>query len=603
MYGRNLGTMMEMSKRAVLAAKRAAVALLLATGMISGGMMLVAAAPLPASAGTPLPGAPNCPMFPADNVWNTNISQLPVDPHSAAWMASMDSSTTNLHPDFGPSGDPSNPYGIPYTVVPPAQALVNVSFQYSSESDPGPYPFGASTPIEGGSQSTGDRHALMVNPSTCTLYELYDATYSASGSTAGSGAIWNLNSDALRPSGWTSADAAGLPILPGLLRYDEVQSGSITHAIRMTAENTDDSFIWPARHEAGSADNPDLPPMGARFRLKASYNISGYSPQAQVVLRAMQQYGLILADNGSNWYFGGTADPAWPSSLVNELKEVPASEFEAVDESSLMIDPNSGQARQNGGAVTCSTNPGYRLAAADGGVFTFCEPFYGSMGGTKLAAGIVGMASTPDGKGYWLVASDGGIFSFGDAPFYGSMGGHRLNQPIVGMASTPDGNGYWLVAADGGIFSFGDASFYGSTGNLRLNQPIVGMSTTPDGKGYWLVAADGGIFSFGDASFYGSMGGHPLNQPIVGMAATSGGGGYWLVAKDGGIFSFGNAAFYGSAGNIELNQPIVGMTVAPGGAGYWMVAADGGIFAFGSASFEGSTGSTQLTAPIVAMSG
>jgi hypothetical protein len=553
--------MMEKTQRAVLATRRAVLATVLAIGVISGGMALVMAAPLPASAGTPLPVAPNCPMFPADNVWNTNISQLPVDPHSAAWMASMDSSTTNLHPDFGPSGDPSNPYGIPYTVVSPSEPLVNVSFQYSSESDPGPYPFSATTPIEGGSQATGDRHAIMVNPSTCTLYELYDATYSASGSTAGSGAIWNLNSNALRPSGWTSADAAGLPILPGLLRYDEVQSGTITHAIRMTAENTDDSFIWPARHEAGSADNPNLPPMGARFRLKASYNISGFSPQAQVVLRAMQQYGLILADNGSNWYFGGTADPAWPSSLVNELKEVPASEFEAVDESSLMIDPNSGQARQNGGAVTCSTNPGYRLAAADGGVFTFCEPFYGSMGGTKLAAGIVGLATTPDGGGYWLAAADGGIFSFGDAGFYGSMGGHPLNQPIVGMAATPDGKGYWLVASDGGIFSFGDAQFYGSTGSLRLNQPVVGMAATPDGKGYW------------------------------------------LVAKDGGIFTFGNATFYGSAGNIELNQPIVGMTVAPGGAGYWMVAADGGIFTFGSASFEGSTGALQLTAPIVAMSG
>src|ERR1700722_3794806 len=264
-----------------------------------------------ASAGTPLPGAPNCPMFPADNVWNTPVAGLPVNPNSAAWLASMHAGSTNLHPDFGPSGDPSNPYGMPYTVVSPSQAEVPITFQYTGESDPGPYPFNASTPIEGGAQSTGDRHALMVNPSTCTLYELYDAQYSASGSTAGSGAIWNLNSDALRPAGWTSADAAGLPILPGLLRYDEVASGSITHAIRMTAESTDTSYIWPARHEAGTASNPDLPPMGPRFRLKASFDISGFSPQAQVVLRAMQQYGLILADNGSNWYFGGTADAAW----------------------------------------------------------------------------------------------------------------------------------------------------------------------------------------------------------------------------------------------------------------------------------------------------
>ena len=284
-------------------------------------------------------------MFPADNVWNADISGLPVDPHGAAWMASMDASTTNLHPDFGPSGDPSNPYGIPFTVVPAGHPFVSVAFEYADESDPGPYPFGPDTPIEGGSSSTGDRHAIMVDPSTCNLYELYDATYSSSGSTAGSGAIWNLRSDALRPATWTSADAAGLPILPGLLRYDEVAAGSVTHAIRMTAESTDTSFIWPARHEAGARSDPSLPPMGARFRLRATYGISGYSSQAQVVLRAMQHYGLILADNGSNWYFGGTADQAWPQSLVDELKQVPASEFEAVDESSLMVTPDSGQVR------------------------------------------------------------------------------------------------------------------------------------------------------------------------------------------------------------------------------------------------------------------
>jgi hypothetical protein len=579
---------------------------LLATFLIAGlawGGLALAVAPGTASAGAPLPGAPNCSVFPADNVWNTDIAALPVDPHSAAWMASMNSATTNLHPDFGPSGDPTNPYGMPYTVVSPSHPLVNVAFQFSDESDPGPYPFGPDTPIEGGAQSTGDRHALMVNPSTCTLYELYDARYSAAGSTAGSGAIWNLNSNNLRPSGWTSADAAGLPILPGLLRYDEVQSGTITHAIRMTAASTATSFIWPARHSAGSSASPNLPPMGARFRLKGSFDISGFSPQAQVVLRAMQQYGLILADNGSNWYFGGTADPAWPDALIEQLKEVPASAFEAVDESSLMISPNSGQARQTGSTVACTTAPGYRLAAADGGVFSFCEPFYGSTGGTPLAAKIVGLAATPDNGGYWMLAADGGIFTFGDAGFYGSTGNIRLNQPIVGMAATPDGKGYWLVARDGGVFSFGDAGFYGSTGNIRLNQPIVGMAATPDGKGYWLVASDGGIFSFGSAPFEGSTGNIVLNQPIVGMAASTDGKGYWLAASDGGIFTFGDAHFYGSAGALGLNEPIVGMTVAPGGGGYWLVASDGGIFTYGSADFEGSTGALELAAPIVAMSG
>ena len=223
--------------------------------------------------------------------------------------------------------------------------------------------------------------------------------------------------------------------------------------------------------------------------------------------------------------------PGWPAALVDELKQVPASAFDAVDESSLIISPDSGQARQTGAVVPCSPGPGYRLAASDGGVYSFCEPFYGSMGGVPLNRPIVGTASTRDGNGYWLVASDGGIFAFGDAAFHGSMGGVPLNRPIVGMSSTPDGNGYWLVASDGGIFAFGDAAFHGSMGGVPLNRPIVGMSSTPDGKGYWLVASDGGIFAFGDAAFHGSMGGVPLNRPIVGVASTADGGGYWLVAS------------------------------------------------------------------------
>jgi hypothetical protein len=284
-------------------------------------------------------------MFPSNNVWNTPINNLPVDVHSAAWMASMSSSTTLLHPDFGPSGDPSAPYGIPYVVVAPGHPLVRLTFYYADESDSGPYPFGASTPIEGGQDASGDRHALMVNPKTCRLYELYDAEYSPTGSTAGSGAIWNLRSNKLRPAGWTSADAGGLPILPGLLSYSEVLSGKITHAIRMTATTTGTAYLWPARHEAGARSDPSLPPMGARFRLKVSFKISKYSKHAQVILRAMQRYGMILADNGSNWYFQGAADPRWPNALLDELKSVPASAFQAVDESTLEISPNSGAAR------------------------------------------------------------------------------------------------------------------------------------------------------------------------------------------------------------------------------------------------------------------
>ena len=307
------------------------------------------------TAGTRVPGAPNCPMFPANNVWNTDISRLPVNSHSAAWLRSMDSASTNLHPDFGPHPG-GFPYGIPYNIVTKAHPLVHVRFQYASQSNKGPYPFGPSTLIEGGKHAGGDRHAIMVNKDTCTLYELWHARYSASGSTAGSGAIWHLTSNKLRPAGWTSADAAGLPILPGLLNYSQLQAAvragkPITHAIRFTTQRTQSAYVWPARHQAGSGANPSLPPMGARFRLKASFNVAGfcaasapYCKDAQAVLTEMQHYGLILADNGSNWYFQGSAYPKWPNALISLLKQIPASAFEAVDESCLMVSPNSGQA-------------------------------------------------------------------------------------------------------------------------------------------------------------------------------------------------------------------------------------------------------------------
>ena len=325
---------------------------------------MVAARPLSAqatakvtvtTAGTKVPGAPNCPMFPANNVWNTDISKLPVNRHSAAWMRSMDSASTNLHPDFGPNPG-GYPFGIPYTIVTNAHPLVHIKFQFASESNKGPYPFGPGTQIEGGKHAGGDRHAIMVNKNTCTLYELWHARYSAKGSTAGSGAIWRLTSNKLRHAGWTSADAAGLPILPGLLNYNQVRAAvksgkPITHAIRFTADQTQSAFVWPARHEAGSGSNPNLPPMGARFRLKASFNIAGFcaasAPSckgAKVILREMRHYGLILADNGSNWFFQGTAFPQWPNALVSLLKEIPAKAFQAVNESCLMVSANSGRA-------------------------------------------------------------------------------------------------------------------------------------------------------------------------------------------------------------------------------------------------------------------
>jgi len=301
---------------------------------------MVIAVAVPAAA-IPPPGAPACSVFPSNNVWHADVSKLPVNSHSSAWLSSMNASSTHLHPDFGPSG--GFPYGIPYDVVSSSHAKVYLTFDYADESDKGPYPFDGNTKIEGGQNAGGDRHAIMIDSGTCKLYELYDAHYSSSGSAAGSGAIWSLTSNALRPAGWTSADAAGLPIFPGLVRVDDVQAGNVDHAIRVTAQQTDRSYIWPARHQAGAANNPNLPPMGARFRLKAGYDISQFRADTQTILRAMKKYGLIVADNGSNWYFQGSAENGWNTSMLDQLKTVPASAFEAVDESSLMVSSDSGQ--------------------------------------------------------------------------------------------------------------------------------------------------------------------------------------------------------------------------------------------------------------------
>jgi hypothetical protein len=286
-----------------------------------------------------------CPVFPANNIWNTPIDTLPVHQRSGAYIASIGLATT-LHPDFGSGTWDGGPIGIPFTTVPGNQTKVGISFDYSSESDPGPYPIPPNVPIEGGSASDGDRHILILDRDHCVLYEAYYAFPQQNGAWhAGSGAVFDLNSHALRPSGWTSADAAGLPILPGLVRYDEVAAGEIQHAIRFTASHTQKAFLWPARHLASSDTNPDRPPMGLRVRLKANFNVSGFSPQVQVILRAMKKYGLILADNGSDWYLSGAPDERWDNDMLRELQQISGANFEAVDVSSLMIDPNSGEAR------------------------------------------------------------------------------------------------------------------------------------------------------------------------------------------------------------------------------------------------------------------
>jgi hypothetical protein len=293
----------------------------------------------------------NCPVLPADDIWNTRVDQLPVHPSSSTWVATIGASSP-VHPDFGSGTWDGGPIGIPFVTVPGTQTKYPATFTYQSESDPGPYAVPLNAPIEGGSASTGDRHAIAVDTDNCILYELYDAYPQAASWQAGSGAIFNLQSDALRPATWTSADAAGLPIFPGLMRYDEIVAGAIHHAIRFTVPQTQRAYVWPARHYASSLTGSQYPPMGARFRLKASFDISTFSATNQIILKALQTYGMMLADNGSSWYLSGAPDSRWDNSDLHLLGNVTGSDFEAVDVSPLMVDPNSGQALQNSVSVT-----------------------------------------------------------------------------------------------------------------------------------------------------------------------------------------------------------------------------------------------------------
>lgn len=363
-----------------------------------------------------------------------------------------------------------------------------------------------------------------------------------------------------------------------------------------------------------TTDDPQLVYAGGTYRLLFSVGDWQSSSYSEVLTtcsgpigpcnqppngRFLSSYGTVAGPGGGSLFMDATGQwwlgfAAWKSSCTN---------YSCGGERRLFVAPVNLSSTLQVPCLPPGLGPqGYRLAATDGGIFSFGNlPFCGSTGSITLAKPVVGIASTPDGGGYWIVASDGGIFAFGDAHYYGSMGDRKLNKPIVGMATTPDGLGYWLVASDGGIFSFGDAAFHGSTGSMHLNQPIVGMASTQSGKGYWLVAADGGIFSFGDAVFHGSTGKLHLAKPVVGMALDAQTGGYWLVASDGGIFTF-DGTFHGSMGEKPLDKPVVGMQATADGSGYRLVASDGGMFCF-NAPYDGSMGGQPLNKPIVGMSG
>ena len=267
-----------------------------------------------------------CPLFPPGNAWNQDVSNAPVDPMSATWLASMNAGTKTLHPDF--SRDPR--YGIPWFVVTPKMPQVEMKFKYDEESDPGPYPFPPDAPVEGGVDADGDRHVIGLDRDACKLYEGFNCWFENTAWSCESGAVFDLKSGKERPKGWTSADAAGLPIFPGLVRREEVVRGEIKHALRFTVRKTQRAYVAPARHYASVHRDPGLPPLGIRLRLKADFDTSSFPPAVKVILTALKKYGMFLADNGADWFISGEHNPGWDDDELRHLKKVPASAFEVV---------------------------------------------------------------------------------------------------------------------------------------------------------------------------------------------------------------------------------------------------------------------------------
>ncbi len=275
-------------------------------------------------------------LFPPDNPWNQTVAAEPIDPHSLSLIARI-GADQGLHADFGTEWH-GVPNGIPFVVVSGAQTKVPVAFAYANESDPGPYPIPFDAPIEGGAKAKGDRHVLVIDQDHRKLYELFRAYRAGRGWRAGSGAIFDLTSNAARPAGWTSADAAGLPVLPGLVRYDEVASGAINHALRFTVTRSRHAYVFPARHFASPATDPTLPPMGMRVRLKAGFDLSSFPPQARVILTALKRYGMLVADNGADWYISGSPDPRWDPADLGTLSQVRGGDFEVVKMGSVVTE-------------------------------------------------------------------------------------------------------------------------------------------------------------------------------------------------------------------------------------------------------------------------
>jgi len=339
------------------------------------GIYLLASLPAAVHASPTIGG---CQIFPPNNIWNVPVNTLPLHANSVAFINTIGSSKAT-HMDFGSGLYLGRPIGIPFVTVPGTQPKVPITFEVADESDPGPYPIPPDVPIEGGATfPDGDRHVIVLDTATCTLYETGNAFQNPANVWVGySGAVFDLNSHALRPATWTSADAAGLPILPGLLRYDEVNSGEITHAVRFTAPQTRNAYVWPARHKASALSGTQYPPMGTRFRLRASYPESAsFSAHSLTIIRALKKYGMMLADNGSSWYISGAPDDRWDNDVLHELDVIVGSDYEAVETSSLIVYANSGQTNVGPLTVTGTINgPSGALAGVSfcGGAGVTCS--------------------------------------------------------------------------------------------------------------------------------------------------------------------------------------------------------------------------------------
>lgn len=383
------------------------------------------------------PSIAGCTVFPSNNVWNTPIDKLPVHPNTAAYVQTIGLDYP-VHPDFGAAG------GIPYNVVSGSQAKVSVAFHYADVSDPGPYPIPASPLIE----NSSDRHMLIVDTGNCTDYELYYAVKNSNGSwSAGSGAIFPLTSNQLRPAGWTSADAAGLPILAGLIRYDEAASGSINHAIRFTAPLTADSCVWPARNANSYYYGSQYPPMGTRFRLKANFDVSSYPAIDQAILNAMKKYGIILADKGASWFIGGVPDSRWNDDVLHLLTNVTGANLEAVDESSLLVNSDSGQAQQPGtGPSGILTNQWVNLLSENSGK---CLAITGSSPGSTVDQQSCSTASTqrfvltPVSGGYKITVQSSGM----QLDVEGGPSATADGTPVIQYPYWGGTNEIWTLAA------------------------------------------------------------------------------------------------------------------------------------------------------------